>query len=549
MGKALAEISEQTMEYATLVDALEYAAIHYSDRTAFTDGGQAISYCALNSSANQLANFLSDCGVTNGGRVGVMLPRCLRVPVAVYGVWKSGAAYVPIDPDSPVDILAEILIGCDISILITHEQLVRTISSLVSKKTLNLSGIIGIPEQLFKDGATINPAYQCDSYPWDAVFDYSEIYPTQIADAESLAYIIHTSGSTGRPKGIMHTHASALSFAIHTKIAHQLTTEDVLTCHSALHTDMSTLGLFVAPLIGASAVIIPDSHTRVPASLSLLIENTGITVWYSVPYALIQLLEFGALARRDLRSLRWVLYAGEAISPKKLQQLMEYIPDAQYANLYGPAETNVCTFYTLPPYKNGKDDFGEPASIPIGQSWGEHRVHIIDSEDSLVNDGEVGELIVHSTTMMAGYWMRDDLTESVFLTKNFGTGSLTWYRTGDLVKTGIAGQLQLIGRIDRQVKIRGYRIELDAVELKLSELDGVSEAAAFTVQGKYGESLCAVLVTNNKSLTVETILASIRKKLLPNSIPDFLHIMEFFPRTATGKIDRLALANQFSTQL
>lgn len=547
MSEAIQTSAVHLDEVTTLVQALENSAQSKPDLPAFTDGEASIDFSMLNNTANQLANLLIECGVVAGDRVGVLMPRCLRAPIAVYGIWKSGAAYVPIDPDLPALEIASLVEDCDLKVLVTHEQLFRTVSKLLAEGAPVPAFVIGMPAEQLEDTVSEKEVSVC-CYSWNELKEFSRTLENVLATADALAYIIHTSGSTGRPKGIMHDHASALSFARHTVDAHQLTDADILSCHSPLHTDMSMIGLFVAPLLGACAVVIPDSHTRVPASLSQLIENTGITVWYSVPYALLQLLQYGALAKRNLRSLRWVLYAGEAIAPVKLAEFMQHVPEARYANLYGPAETNVCTFYAIP---QNNFDLAQPAernAISIGQVWGDHQISIVDTMDEQVLRGETGELLVHSSTMMLGYWRQSELDQKVFLSKDFGNGAKRWYRTGDMVRENDNGDLHLVGRADRQVKIRGSRLELDAIELSLSAISGVAEVAVYTIASESGLTMIAVFIVSDNKLTVEQLRLAASNKLTPASLPEHIQIASSFPRTTTGKVDRLALARQLENQ-
>jgi len=547
MSEAVQTTDAFVNEVTTLVQALEKTAQSKPDMPSFTDGEESIDFSTLNNTANQLANLLHDCGVGAGDRVGVLMPRCLRTPIAVYGIWKSGAAYVPIDPEMPAREIASLVKDCGLKVLVSHQQLFRTISKLLAEDTQVPAFFIGLSEEHL-DNKVTQKNISVSFYSWDVLSEYSIAYQDVSATEDGLAYIIHTSGSTGRPKGIMHSHASALSFARHTVDAHQLTGADILSCHSPLHTDMSMIGLFVAPLLGASTVVIPDSHTRVPASLSLLIQNTGITVWYSVPYALLQLLQNGALEKRNLRSLRWVLYAGEAIAPVKLAEFMQHAPDAQCANLYGPAETNVCTYYAIPTQILDVARSGRKDAISIGQEWGDHQIRIVDAMDEQVAQGETGELLVHSPTMMLGYWRQPELDKRVFLLKDCGNSTKRWYRTGDMVRQNDNGDLHLVGRADRQVKIRGLRLELDAIELSLSAITDVAEVAVFTVPSDSGLTMSAAFIVSDNKLTVEKLRLAASKKLTPASLPEHIQIVSSFPRTTTGKVDRLALSCQLEHQ-
>jgi amino acid adenylation domain-containing protein len=294
---------------------------------------------------------------------------------------------------------------------------------------------------------------------------------------QDLAYIIYTSGSTGEPKGIMHTHASGLSYARMAADLYELTNDDVLSNFPPLHFDQSTFDYFSGPLVGATTVIIPEEHRLLPASLSQLMQDERMTVWYSVPFALIQLLLRGALEERDLSSLRWIIFGGEPFPVKYLRALQGLLPDAIFSNNYGPAETNQVMFYHVPPLDS---DFDQ--QIPIGTLCPNMDCMVVDDNGEQVHLGDVGELLMRTPTMMDGYWDGADLNERAFFTQE-RTGGLRerYYRTGDLVQLRADGMYDFLGRKDRQIKTRGYRVELDEIESVLLLHPDVQEAGVFAI--------------------------------------------------------------------
>jgi len=227
----------------------------------------------------------------------------------------------------------------------------------------------------------------------------------------------------------MHTHRSGLSFALWAAGEYGLRSEDRLSNHAPLHFDLSTFDLFAGARAGAATVIIPEVLTKFPANLSRLIEDERLTVWYSVPFALIQLLQRGGLDERDLCSLRWVLFAGEVFPTKHLRELMGRLSHARFSNLYGPTETNVCTYYHVDELPEGD----EP--IPIGRPCANAEDLVIDEDGRPVPEGKVGELLIRGPLVMRGYWGRRDLTERGFYRLTaYGHLEDVFYRTGDLVQ-------------------------------------------------------------------------------------------------------------------
>jgi acyl-coenzyme A synthetase/AMP-(fatty) acid ligase len=282
------------------------------------------------------------------------------------------------------------------------------------------------------------------------------------------------------------------------------------------------------------------------ASLSQLIEKEAITVWYSVPLALIQLLHRGVLDERNMAHLRWVLFAGEVFPTKYLRELMRYWPQARFSNIYGPAETNQCTNFNLdiPP------ETDDP--IPLGEVWEDTQMLILDEHEQEVPQGEIGELLIRSATMMRGYWKRPDLTEKSFYRKQTIPGfQETYYRTGDLVRQDAEGLLHFLGRKDQQIKTRGYRVELEAVEHQLGSLSAVKEAAVFPYRNTAEEVVIigAVILHHEQDVEEKELIALLKEHLPWYAIPGSIFKLDDFPRTGTEKIDRPGLNKLLSEKI
>lgn len=516
-----------------LPHAIESSAEKFPDREAFCFYDQRLTYADLSARSNSLARVLIEHGVKRGDRVGIYMNKSLELAVAVYGIMKAGAAYVPLDPAAPNPRLDYVIRDCGINCLITQDTKCQNLAQMLTLET-DLKCLIGVQSQ---------PNWSIRCLSWEEVYNTPSHGPigVEIVDKD-LAYIMYTSGSTGIPKGIMHTHHSGLSYAklaVHTYGVHH---EDRLGNHSPLHFDMSTFDFFAGPLAGATTVIIPEEYTKLPASLSKLIEDEGLTIWYSVPLALIQLLLRGALDARNLSSLRWVLFGGEPFPPKHLRALMNQLPDARFSNVYGPAEVNQCTYYHVPPLP---DDSNRP--IPIGQIWDNTEGLVVNGDDQPVEHGEVGELLIQSPTMMQGYWGRPDLNDQAFYRHQVFEGyEAIFYRTGDLVQLQPDGHYKFLGRKDRQIKTRGYRVELDEIEVAMLSHEQVEETAVFPVADSEGSNRIEAAVTlKNGVMTTPADLVKHLKAQLPwYAVPSTIDIVDNFPRTSTGKIDRRKLQTE-----
>ncbi len=468
-------------------------------------------------------------GVKKGDRVGVFLKPSLETAIAIYGIMSSGAAYVPLDTNSPAIRITKIVRDCGIKHLVSNSSEKEKLRGILNED-LPLESVIGVGENL--------PIY---SISWDDVWNMPEKEISVSFGENDLAYVMYTSGTTGLPKGIMHTHRSGLAYANLSKKLYEVKSDDILGNHSPLHFDISTMGYFAMPLAGATTVIIPEAFKNFPASLSRLFEKERLTIWYSVPLALIQMLEKGELENRNLELLRWVLFGGEPFPSKHIRRLVKLFPNATFSNVYGPAEINQCTFYNF----SQSPENDEP--IPLGKAWDETEIIIVDENDREVSKGETGELLVKTTTMMKGYWNQPKLTERAILIRSSTKNKKEiFYRTGDLARQNENEDLVFLGRKDRQIKLRGYRIELDEIESILSSHTNLSQAAVFISRSEADELvISAAVVEENSSELSEKILQDYLGKILPPYVRiRKIEFIEKLPRTAAGKIDHKRLERQ-----
>lgn len=515
-----------------LHQAIAHAAEHRPDHPALVFGRESLTYGQLFERANRLARLLREQGVGRGDRVGIYLNKSLESALAIYGILSAGAAYVPLDPLAPPARISFVIQDCGIRHLISADGQIEALRQ-VTQAVPGLAAVIGptapddLPVRVFSwaDVATL------PGEPMDVA-----------AVEQDLAYILYTSGSTGVPKGIMHTHRSGLSFAEWAAQAYGLVPSDRLSNHAPLHFDLSTFDYFAGGIAGATTVVISEAATKLPASLARLMAAERISVWYSVPFALIQLLQRGNLTAHNLSALRWVLFAGEPFPTKHLRALMAQLPHARFSNLYGPTETNVCTYYHVPAQLPEAD---EP--IPIGRPCANVEDLVVDADGQPVASGEAGELLIRGGVVMAGYWGQPDKTQRGFFRRAArGYQEDTFYRTGDLVQRLPGGDYKYLGRKDRQIKTRGYRVELDEIEVTLLAHACVEEAAVYPVPDGQGSNLIAAAVVPKAGFDVQPaeLVAYLASRLPSYAVPAHLSVTADFPRTSTGKIDRRTLQAQ-----
>jgi amino acid adenylation domain-containing protein len=355
--------------------------------------------------------------------------------------------------------------------------------------------------------------------------------PTVESAPDDLAYVLYTSGSTGKPKGVMLSQRNACSFVEWCSREFEPRAEDRFSSHAPFHFDLSILDLYVPIRHAATLCLVPEELGKEPAGLAAWIADQGVTVWYSAPSILALLAQSGALASRDHRALRLVLFAGEVFPVVHLRSLQRQLSHPRYFNLYGPTETNVCTSYEVP--AGIPDDRTEP--YPIGPVCPHLRGRVVDPDGKDVPRGAEGELCIAGDHVMQGYWGMPAETARAFLPEE----GARWYRTGDLVVEPPDGNLRYVGRRDRMIKKRGYRVELGEIEVCLYKHAAVREAAVVAVpDDTLGMRVTAHVTTHDggKLSTIE--LKRFCSENLPlYMVPDRFRFHPALPRTSTDKVD------------
>lgn len=515
---------------------LATSAAKYPDRTAVVDRDRSIAYADLEGRANQLARLLIGLGVRRGDRVGFYLDKSLESMVAIYGILKAGAVYVPFDPQAPAARLAYIAADAGITHLLTGSEKSEEWAKLVAH------------------GAPLESIVVLNSHEVDATSVPDGVVGLTAGDIEAeavapvdveavhldLAYILYTSGSTGRPKGVMLSHLNALAFVEWTVETFEIAAGDRLSSHAPLHFDLSIFDVFAAAKAGAAVVIVPPETSVFPLEVAAFIEASEITVWYSVPSILSLLTQRGGLRTGAFPKLRTMLFAGEVFPTKYLRGLMELLPDVRFYNLYGPTETNVCTYYEVPALP---EDQTEP--ISIGRAIANVEVFAVTEEGRVAEQGEVGELWVRGSTVMRGYWGDAERTREALILNPF-TGDLQdlVYRTGDLVRQLEDGNYQLLGRRDHQIKSRGYRIELGEIETALYAHPSVAECAVVAIPDETVTNKIKAYVVVRDGVGQADLVRFCSERIPRYMIPDSFELAEALPKTSTGKIDRQALGSE-----
>ena len=493
-----------------LEDVARLRAASEPNATALIDaGGRCCSYQELQLLADCIADWLRNSGVRLGDRVGICCNKHVASVAAILGILQTRAAYVPVDAHAAPSRNSTIFADCSVKAVlvdpIKSDELVQALAS---------------------------DAYYVDRAGSLAGLDLLVANRNGSRGDGNMAYILYTSGSTGSPKGVCHTHASALAFIDWCSQEFLLTKDDRLSSHAPFHFDLSIFDLFVTMKHGAAVRLLDRDEVIHPKFVAQIIADERLTIWYSTPTALRSMVEFGDLSSFDHSALRLVCFAGERFTVEQLNALAAHWPQASFYNLYGPTETNVCTYFRV------KVPFDQHNQVPIGFACSGNQLRTMLRYGGS-SDGDECELLVSGDSVMEGYWNSPEATSEAFAMID----GLQWYRTGDLVTARDDGALVYKGRLDRMIKRRGYRIELGEVEAALLRHPLVSQAAAVAMPDGRGDQ--RIVAFQVRSCDYALLFSDMKRhcnRLLPSYMsPDLFYFLPQLPYTATGKTDYIRL--------
>ncbi|GAA3735253.1 hypothetical protein GCM10022225_17290 [Plantactinospora mayteni] len=477
------------------------------DAVAVLAGDVEVTYAELDRRANRLARYLRGLGAGPDALVGVCLPRGVDLVVALLGVWKVGAGYVPLSPDHPRDWATWVLTDTGAGIVLTgsaHAELVAGTGArmvCLDDVSAELAGL--------SDEAPVNPA-----------------------TGDDLAYAIYTSGSTGRPKGVMISHAAIANRVDWAVRQHGLGPADRVLQKTALTFDAACWEFF-APLVSGGAVVLaPVGAEHDPAALVRAISRYGVTVFQGVPSVLRLVADDPGW--RDCTSLRLLFSAGEPLHAELCRRLTDGLKVSLW-NTYGPTECAIDV--TAHPY----DPALPTGPVPIGRPLANLRVLVLDPNGDPVPVGVAGELHAGGVGVARGYLGRPDLTAEKFVPDPYGPPGSRLYRTGDLVRWRADATLEYIGRLDHQVKVNGVRIEPGEVESALVAHPDVSAAVVLAVETAEGGKRLVGYVTGERVPSADRLRTFLRDRLPDPMIPAAFVAMPEFPLNSSGKVDRAAL--------
>ncbi|WP_256757089.1 non-ribosomal peptide synthetase [Cohnella sp. WQ 127256] len=488
-----------------------------ADQRAVIFDESDLSYGELNSKANQLARVLRERGVKPDSIVPISVVRSPVMIVGILAILKAGGAYLPIAPEIPVERIRYMLEDSGAKLLLVND-----------------GGLDDLPF----DGSRIR-------------LDDEGLYrgdPTNLntmMEPNHLAYVIYTSGSTGNPKGVMIEHRSVINRIEWMQNAYPLHAQDVIMQKTAFTFDVSVWELFWWAQSGAAVHFLIPGGEKEPQAIVKAIERNRVTTMHFVPSMLhlfLAYIEGNPEQIEALRSLHYVFASGEALPVGQVNRFNALLHDhlgTKLINLYGPTEATVDVSYF-------DCSMGEAlSSIPIGKPIDNTQLYVVDKHRRLLPPGIPGELCIGGIGLARGYLNRPELTEEKFVENPFVPGALM-YRTGDLAKQRLDGNLEYLGRLDHQVKVRGYRMELGEIEHHLLQHEAIQEAVVITKSVEDGNTELYAYLVVGQPLNAAEFRSFLIKRLPEYMVPAYFVKIERMPLSSSGKADRKALSNLYT---
>ncbi|WPQ62326.1 amino acid adenylation domain-containing protein [Chitinophaga sancti] len=486
---------------SNIVSLFETQAEIRPDAAAVVFGKTVLSYRELDERANQLAHYLKENYAAGADQlIAIMLDRSEKLIVAILGILKSGAAYVPIDPAYPASRKKYILKDTQAAILLTQTDYIFDLD--------------------YFEGGMFVMDLQMDT------IDTPVFSPAIVISNMDLAYVIYTSGSTGNPKGVMIAHEAIVNTIYAQKDLFGAVAGEKHLQFASPSFDASVSEIFVALAAGAVLCIIEEEKKKQPATLEKYITDEHIAL-ATLPPAIVKLLSIP-----NIQSLKRLVTAGEAAV---LDKAVAFSQTGKYINAYGPTESSICaTTFSFNATAVSSD------TVPIGSPIANTRIYVLDENARLLPVGVPGEIYIAGRGLAKGYLNNPVLTAEKFCPDPFREGE-RMYRTGDIGYWLPDGVLSFTGRRDEQVKVRGYRIELGEIERTLQQYTDITAAAAIVHTDRHGESMLVAYISGNEELWAESIRSWLITQLPEYMIPNQFIQLPVLPLNASGKVDKRSL--------
>lgn len=489
---------------------LDITTEHFPDKKGYVDERQTLSFSEIRRKALNLALILVKRKYFKIP-IAIYMEKSVDVLVSFFASAYSGNFYSPIDVTMPEARINKIMDVLQPKAIITKRDLRDAVEAFAGGNDIVFVDDIGLEEQ-----------------------DYTEVWKQRDKTCDTdLLYVLFTSGSTGMPKGVSICHRSVIDYIDCIQEIFKFTEKDSLGNQAPLYFDNSILDIYIAMKTGATMYIIPSNLFSWPMPLLQYLEENKISTIFWVPSAMVAVARLGALKKIDLsKFLNKILFCGEVMPNKILNIWRKYIPNAIYANLYGPTEiTDACTYYLV------NREFADEEPLPIGIPMKNTDVLILNERNQLVDNEEIGELYVRGTSLSLGYYNNYEKTREVFVQNPLNTKyPEIIYRTGDLARYNEKGEILYVSRKDFQIKHMGHRIELGEIETAVSSIDGIAMNCCL-----YDEKRSKIVLFTEGILELQEINEKIKDLIPEYMLPDRLIQVEKMPVNANGKIDRVKL--------
>jgi amino acid adenylation domain-containing protein len=488
---------------------IEAQAMVFSNKEAVRFSGEGISYRQLNETANQLAGVLLSYGIQTGNTIGLSVDRTPAMLIALLAILKSGAAYIPLDPEYPQQRISYMLEDAGAKILLTSKKYKGNFPSPATELLL---------EEAMEKAKT-----------------YPVANPGISVTANHLAYIIYTSGSTGKPKGVMVKHGNLVNLLCSMQQIPVISQYDKLLAVTTISFDIAALELFLPLVTGAQVVITDVKVSRDGFALLDLVRKEKITLMQATPVTWKIMLAAGWAKKADMR----ILCCGEAMAADLAKKLIPLCRNLY--NFYGPTETTI--------YSTGTEILSTDKAITIGGPIGNTQIYIFDEQLQLLPPGEAGEIYIGGDGVASGYCNMPELTAERFIDDPFTNDKRKkLFKTGDIGRWTNDGKVYFMGRIDEQIKIRGFRIEPAEIETVLLQQPGIRDAVVIAREDTPGNKVLVTYIVAGEGTASNASAEQVQKwkKALQAVMPDFMvpHeyvLMQQFPLLPNGKINRKEL--------
>ncbi len=489
-----------------LIELLKNNATSIPKKVFLEDVNSSITFFETDNLSENVANAILNQTVNKNCAIAILLDRNVNVPVAMLGIMKSGNYYVVLDADSPFERLKKICDVLSLEAIITEQKYLDTAKNLCENLIL------------------IEDAKTCEIQ-----------IAKPIIKSNDLAYVLFTSGSTGAPKGTMITHSNVITYIEWFVSEFKISKDTVFGSQTPFYFSMSVSDFYASLYSGATYEIIPKLYFSFPIKLVEFCNSRKVNTIYWVPSAYAIVSKLNLLKYANLNYVEKVLFAGEIMPVKILNYWRNFLPNALYANLFGPTETtDICAFYVI------NRDFSDNQNLPIGKTCSCCNLMLIDNDGNLVTQrNTLGEIFVEGKIVAVGYYGDEEKTREVFVPNPNKSGDFL-YKTGDLAYFNSYGELEYAGRKDFQIKHLGYRIELSEIEKNLNALDGVDMCACL-----FDKDKDSIVFVYSGKLNEAELIAQAKIKLPEYMIPNKVFCLSALPINQNGKIDRKFLADKY----